>query len=241
MNNNGQVAKPLQPLTESEGKKSIAEEYNEPKVLSDLIDLMRKVKADPKFLEPSDLQFLERCINQVLSKLPLQELTDFAFSDAFNDATFNMVSRDDLRRQVWEANHAEISRCLHNFLVENRRPPTRNELAFETKLSRQTITKHFRQFTETESYKHERKAFRMLSNRVLERVYESALEGNVRASRLYLEMCGEIGGKNSKNYFIQINNLKVNNELIASLPKEKIIEIENIILSTKQLQNGNID
>lgn len=237
MNNNGQVAETLQPLTESDVKKGLAE-YDEPKVLSDLIDLMRKLKADPKMLEPSELQFLERIINQVLSKLPLQELTDFAYGEAFNDPAFNMISREDLRRQVWEQNHAEISRCLHNFLVEHRRPPTRNELAQETKLSRQTITKHLQQFTEAESYKHERKAFKMLSNRVLQRVYESALEGNTRAARLYLEMCGELGSKNSKNYFIQINNLKVNNELIASLPKEKRIEIENIILSTKQLQSG---
>lgn len=192
----------------------------------------------PKTIE--ERKALEDQANKFFGELTPQEKVDYAdrlVADRPESEGFK-----DLRRQVWETNHAEISRHLHNYVIQNRRPPTRNQLAELTGLSRQTITLHLREFNETETYRHERKAFRLLSNRVLSKMYDVALDGNVRAARLFFEMTGQMPSQKTRNYFIQVNNVRVNESVIKSLPPDAVKQIEDIILNNQPIttkENGN--
>jgi len=67
----------------------------------------------------------------------------------------------------------------------------------------------------------------------------SALQGDVKASRLYLEAIGHFKQnqpnktyiKNQNNY-LQINNTILTEETLSRLPQEKLLQIENLVKST---------
>lgn len=137
----------------------------------------------------------------------------------------------DLRHAQWEYNHTEIGRAIALFITEKGRTPTKNEIANTTGLSRQTIHKHLIEFRASSVFKIENEKLRLAGQRLLAKLFKFAIDGNIKAARLFFEMTGELGTRTTQNYYVQINNLKVDNALIQSLSREKIREIEKIILS----------
>lgn len=218
-------------------------EDNGLQTLTEIEKVLDKKKIVPEDLTPltmDERKAMEKKINDNLNSLSGDAL------DAYLEKIEKIVpGKTDLRHQQWEIHHSEISRVLHNYIIENSRPPTKNEISKETGLSRQTIAKHLKEFNNSDFYKEERAKFKMLSHRVLSRLYVIAREGNTRAARLYFEMTGELGNQRVKNNtYIQINNVRVTNELIKQLPIQSIQEIEAIILSNLPNQqttktNGN--
>lgn len=189
--------------------------------------VFKKKKILPEDLKPLTLaerKAMEQQINDHINKLEGQEQNDF-----LEKIESICPDKTDLRHQQWEQNHAQITRVLHNYVAEHSRPPTKNELAKDTKLSRQTITNHLREFNDHDCYKDLRQNFKILSNRVLSSLYVSARLGNVKAARLFFEMTGELGNRNAKHFYIQINNIRVDETVIKALPPEALTEIEAII------------
>lgn len=189
--------------------------------------ILNKKKILPEDVLPlsaMDREALQNEINDTLSKLTGEDLEDY-----INKIEAIVPGKTDLRRQQWEFNHAEICRVISNHVKEYNRPPTKNEIAKETGLSRPTIYKHLMEFEGSEFYTEQSKKLKILNHKLMAKVYQFACNGSVKAARLYFEITGELGKRTTKNYFIQINNLKVNETLIKALPKNALEEIEQII------------
>ena len=116
--------------------------------------------------------------------------------------------------------------------------PNKTEIADETGLSRQTVAKHLREYQAHPEVKAETRQFQVVANRVLASMFKSAVNGDVRAARLYLEMVGAPVNQqtgtlvNEQNNYIQVNNTILSQENLERLTAEQLNQIE-IILTGK--------
>ncbi len=113
--------------------------------------------------------------------------------------------------------------------------PTKNELAESTGLSRQTIHKHLKEYATHPLYEGYIEQFKFMAPKVLAKVYKFAINGDIRACRLYFDILGANGLtanytliKNQNNY-IQINNTVLSQENIRSLTPEQLNIIEEVL------------
>lgn len=144
----------------------------------------------------------------------------------------------DTRNQLWEANHYWITNSISKHIEEYGKMPTKNEIAKDTGLSRQTVHKHLRKFNEHPMYAEQIQQFKFAADWVLAKVIKMAVagQGNVKAARLYFEVMGYLNNgqssgntliKNQNNY-IQINGMILSQDKIQSLKPEQIKLIEEI-------------
>ncbi len=142
----------------------------------------------------------------------------------------------DLKNQLWENNHYEITVAITKLMEDYGKMPTKNLIAEATGLSRQTIYKHLKDYAMHPLYAEEMKKFRLMSDRVLAKVYKYAMNGEVKAARLYFEVLGYLGNQsminakiNTQNNYIQINGMILNQETIKHLNPEQLNGIEAIL------------
>lgn len=161
--------------------------------------------------------------------------------DSYWDEIEKQCPGQDMRSQRWEHNHQHITRVISNFIKEYNQVPTKSQIAGLSGISRQTIHKHLVEFRNSQFYQLEDLKLKILNHKVMAKVYREAEMGNIKAARLFFEMNGALGTRNNaRNYFIQINNLKVDENVIKSLPNETIIQIEQIISKSLQHRNSNL-
>jgi hypothetical protein len=146
------------------------------------------------------------------------------------------ITPDTLKNQLWENNHYNITTAISKLIEEYGRMPTKNLLSTETGLSRQTIHKHLKEFESHPIYAEEIRKFKFMTHRVLSKVYKYAMNGDVRAAKLYFEVLGYFGNQsslnttiNTQNNYIQINQTRLSQETIKLLSTEQLNLIENII------------
>ena len=146
------------------------------------------------------------------------------------------ITPQSLKNQLWESNHLEITYAISTLMQEYGRMPSKNEIALETKLSRQTVHKHIKEFSSHSLYKFELQQFKFASSKVLAKLFKYAVNGDVKACKVYLDMVGFKNDSidsgitsNTQNNFIQINNTILNQENLSKLNQSQIIEIENIL------------
>lgn len=194
--------------------------------------------GDVMHLKKDEREALEQRVSKLFNTLKGDEL------DALYDrveALLPSEGKTDLKNQLWEKNHMDIIRVISNFVNRHGQIPTKNTIAEESGLSRQTIHKHLVSFSESENYKQEKLKLKVLTSSALAHVYQAACLGNVKAARLFFEMTGELGNRNTNNFFIQINNIRLDENLIKQLPQSAILEIESIITKSipQQLNKQN--
>ena len=141
----------------------------------------------------------------------------------------------ETKNQIWEFNHSNISIAISSLIDEFGRMPSKVDIASRTGLSRVTIDKHLKEYSNNPIYIQEIEQFKFMTSKVLTKVFSFAMEGNISACRLYLETLGVSEIKNEKpqvnnqNNFIQINGLTINQQQIMQLKPEQLIQIENIV------------
>ena len=146
------------------------------------------------------------------------------------------------KTQNWEINHQRITVAISKLMQENGYMPSKTALASETGLSRQTINKHFKEYKANPEYVSEMEQFKFMASKVIAKIFKFAVNGDVRAARLYLEMVGAINKRqvntvvNEQNNYIQINNTILSQENLKRLSAEQLNQIENII--TRVLPQG---
>lgn len=171
---------------------------------------------------------VDKIMNKNLNTLTGVELEKFIeqFEGVWNESTKN---------QVWENNHSSIIKCINNFISQHGVMPSKSWIADITKLSRNTVHKHFAQFKESTSYKEQLGQFEIMKEKVMAVIFREAMSGNIKACRLYLDMIGGITKPNQKevntNNYIQINNTILNAEVIKGLNENQLKQIEQIVLS----------
>ena len=206
--------KGLQKLTDSQRK--VLETLDRPKV----------TKADIKSFSKEEIELMRTAVNERLDTLRDEEL------DRFLDKVSDIISPDS-KNAIWENNHRSIVIQISEFIDLTGRMPTMFELSDRTGLSRQTLSKHLKEYRDHPQYLDYLEQFRFMGQRVLSKMFKLAVNGDVRAGRLYLEMVGGVmdgsgRGGGTRNY-IQINNTILTQEAIQSLPKSQLSRIEDVL------------
>lgn len=194
--------------------------------ISTLEETFTKDKITTKDL-PASKEERKRLIEQIEAHLRSLEGSEL---DDYLDRIDSLVEPgSDMKNQRWERTHLEILVCISRQAQESNRLPSITEIAQKTKYSRKTIHAHFADFETSPFFREERQKFKILNHTVLTQIFRSAIAGDVRASRLFLEFTGAVKSKGMIQNYIQINSLLVTEEMIKVLPEARLIEIESLI------------
>ena len=159
------------------------------------------------------------------------------------------VADDTTKNQLWENNHNQITWAISNLMQEYGRMPTKTEIAAKTELSRQTIHKHLKEYISHPQYLEQVEQFRFMTSKVLTKVFQFAVNGDMRAAKLYFNVMGNLNGQPSNNIliqnqnFIQINGIILSQETIKHLNSEQLNSIETIlkaVLPQSEILNAEI-
>lgn len=148
---------------------------------------------------------------------------------------------DATKNQLWEHNHTNIMWAISSHIKENNRMPTKAEIASKTELSRQTIHKHLKEYKNSPYYAEYLEQFQMMQSKVMIMVFQYAINGDMKAAKLYLECIGALKtpspayhpGNNTliqnQNNYIQINGKVLSQETVKNLNPQQLDAIEGIL------------
>lgn len=144
---------------------------------------------------------------------------------------------NNTKNQLWESNHIRITWAISTLMEEYGRMPTKTQIADKTELSRQTIHKHLKEYINHPQYLGEIEQFRFMTSKVLSKVYQFAVNGDIGAAKLYFNVIGFMNNGQSpnntliqnQNNYIQINGTVLSQETIRHLKPEQLNTIETIL------------
>jgi hypothetical protein len=169
----------------------------------------------------------------------LTELAKSFKSDRKKTASFynkiEPIVEKHAKNQIWESNHINITAAIATLMPDYGRMPSKNEIADFTGLSRQNIHKHITEYVTSPIFQEQVEQFRFIASKVLARVFTFAINGDVRAARLYFDIVGNLNGSgpnntfvHNQNNYIQINGMVLNQESITRLNPQQLMQIEEI-------------
>lgn len=179
---------------------------------------------------------------QVLGKVLTRKLNELKGidRDEFLEKIEEIIPAD-AKNQLWENNHYQIISAITKFIEEYGRMPTKNRISEDTGLSRQTIHKHLKNYSEHPLFAEQLKQFRFMADRVLAKVVKAASLGDMKAARLYFDVMGNYGNQtginttiNTQNNYIQINQTKLSQEIVQQLTPEQLNQIEAVLNSVSK-------
>jgi predicted transcriptional regulator len=115
--------------------------------------------------------------------------------------------------------------------------PSKTEIANKIELSRQTVHKHLKEYANHPEHLEQIEQFRFMTSKVLAKVFQFAVNGDVGAAKLYFNIVGFMNNgqtpnntliQNQNNY-IQINGTVLSQETIKHLNPEQLNTIETIL------------
>jgi hypothetical protein len=192
---------------------------NLPAVNKKVSHLLTQQKITPKDIEhlnKRERDHLARTINQTLGRLTDTE------RDTFLEKIEQMVPAGT-NSDIWEYNHMVISNAISKLMHQDGSMPTKNDIAKETGLSRQTVAKHLVGFMSSPEFTEQMDQFKFMAPKVLANVYKVAGKGDMRAARFFFEMVGTINKQqgntivNEQKNYIQINNTILSQENLKQL------------------------
>ncbi len=196
--------------------------------IDSLLSLEKITEKDIEDLGKPERKQLGETITKMLAQLEGAERNNFLDK-------IEPIVADSTKNGFWEHNHTIISNAISNFMRECGVMPTKNAIAEKTGLSRQTVAKHFKEYSAHPEFTAEVEQFKFMSHNILANVFKYAVNGDMRAARLYLEMVGAINKQqtgtviNKQNNYIQINNTILSQENLKQLTAEQLNQIENIV------------
>jgi hypothetical protein len=212
--------KGLQKLTET--RRRIMEILEKPEVM----------KADLKSLDNDGMAMLQEVVNERLKAIKGEEL------DKYIAKILDIITPES-RNSMWEDNHRRIINEISKYIDNTGRMPTMFELMDKTGLSRQTLGKHLKEYRSHPQYIEHMEQFRFMGQRVLSKMFELAMSGNVRAARLYLEMVGGMNGNcRIENNYIQINSLLLTQESLTKLNDRQLSSLEHFLRKTISIEGS---
>jgi len=138
-----------------------------------------------------------------------------------------------MKNHTWQRNHLKIIASISNLMQEKNRMPTNTEISIEAGLSEETTYKHLREFKEHDLARHETEKFLIMKDRVLAKVFNLGVQGDIRACKVYLDYFSSNNVKQQpeslQTNYIQINNLKITLEELERLPPATLQKIETLI------------
>ncbi len=196
--------------------------------LAEVLALEKITAKDLERLNPADQASLGETVNKTLHQLGGTERDRYLEKI---DQIITACTKSD----IWEHNHRLINDVVSDYLMRHGAMPPKTVIARETGLSRQTVTKHLAEYKNQPEFAAEIDQFKFIAPRILAQVFRHALQGNIKAARLYFDM---VGAKklqqaatviNEQNNFIQINGTKLNQQKLQQLSPTQLQEIERIV------------
>jgi len=128
-----------------------------------------------------------------------------------------------------------ITQAIASCISDTGIMPDKNTIADKAGLTRQTIHKHLKECAKHPLNIEHKEKFKLMITKVLSKVLQLALKGDMKAAKIYLNMVTEKENlrnssivQNQRNY-IQINNLKITTDEFEKLPIDTIEEIESLL------------
>jgi len=209
--------KSLQKLTETEVK------------INNILSLKQITENDLEPLSEAEKDLLMGLITKRFNELKGSEQDSFY-------RKIEPITSEVTKNQLWERNHIEITCAISVLMQEYGRMPTVTEIGTKTELSRQTIHKHLKEYTNHPQFIEQMEQYKFMSSKVLAKVFKYAVNGDMRAAKLYLSAMGmynEPAPKNTliqnQNNYIQINGTVLSQEAIQRLSDEQLNTIEAIL------------
>jgi len=212
--------KGLQKLTDSEAK------------INMVLELEQITHSDLESFTDIEKSNLSEVLTEKFNKLTGDERDEFSNK-------IEPIINNHFRNQLWEYNHGKITYAISTLMQEYGRMPNKAEIATKTELSRQTVHKHLEEYTNHPLYLGEIERFKFMTSKVLAKVFQFAVNGDMGAAKLYFNVMGCLNNgqqsnntliKNQNNY-IQINGTVLSQETIKHLNPEQLNSIE-VILKT---------
>jgi hypothetical protein len=148
-------------------------------------------------------------------------------NDQFIEQVEDVIS-DTSKRELYERNHYSIMRAMDEIMLERGRLPTDTQIACLTGLSRVTVHKHLKNYKHSEDYKNKMNSMRILREKILSRIYKSAMDGDMRAAKIFMDSTGEDDGQwrvsnnnFTQNNIIQFNEVRFTEDEIKALPENQ--------------------
>lgn len=198
------------------------------KKIAALLGLKKIALSDLDDLDINERRHFGMLCSKMLQNLKGEERDDFLNK-------IEAITPADNKQQVWEYNHQVITDAIAKLTEHYGCMPTKNNIAEATGLSRQTITKHLKEYKNHPAYAEQTEQFKIMVPKLMAKVYRAAVKGDIRAARLYFETVGAINkrqGKtvvNSQNNYIQINNTILSQENLKRLNAEQLKLIESVV------------
>lgn len=134
----------------------------------------------------------------------------------------------ETKNSIWEVNHNQIICFIHNGIIQNNKMPTIIDLVEKTGLSRQTITKHLKEFKENDLYKEHKAQFQILATSVLKKLFDLSMNGSVQACKIFLDAIGETNQSIKANQYIDKQQNNYNAEPVENLTIEQRLQRLNL-------------
>ncbi|SIQ99890.1 hypothetical protein SAMN05880574_1478 [Chryseobacterium sp. RU37D] len=218
-------SKSLQKFTESENK------------INSILSLKKITNDDLEILTKSEYLKLFEVLTKKMNELKGEDM------DEFIEKIVEVMSSES-KNQIWEYNHNLIISEIHAFINTYERMPSKTELANKTQLSRQTVHKHLKDYKSSPYYTEFQEQFTFMQSQVMATILRYAVNGDMKAAKLYLEGIGVLKNPSSannsnpvhnntliqnQNNYIQIGGTVLNQKLIQNLNPEQISTIEGIL------------
>jgi len=157
------------------------------------------------------------------------------------------IKDENLNNDIWNTNHEQINQAIANFLQKYGTMPSSNRIAKETGLTRVTVTRHLKEYREHPQYAERVDNYRFMKSDVMAKVLAQAVEGDLKAAKLYFELLdrdmkpSEISNRKpiNQNNFIQINGVVISQETLEHIEPEQLKQIETIF-RTSLPETGSI-
>ena len=197
--------------------------------INKILSLKQITPSDLKTLNKAEDLRLKEILTETFNKLKGTERDNFY-------KKIELIIQDTTKNQLWEINHNKITAAISNLMQEYGRMPSKQEIATKTDLSRQTIHKHLKEYTNHPQYLEQIEQFRFMTSKVLAMVFRFAVNGDIGAAKLYFNIIGNMNngptGNNTliqnQNNYIQINGTVLSQETVKTLNPEQLNTIESI-------------
>ncbi len=186
-------------------------------------------KADIKGFTELELKELSKIVTDKMNNLKGVEKDDFL-------EQIDGIIQQTTRNEIWEINHSQITWAISNLMQDYGRMPSKGEIATKAELSRQTVHKHLKEYHQHPLYIQQVENYKFMASKVLAKVFKFAVNGDIRAAKLYFQMVGNLNYQSAnstlvqqQNNYIQINSTVLSQENIKQLSPEQLTQFENII------------
>ena len=177
-----------------------------------------------------------------------QDLASLLLAEKFNNAKgverdkieqkMAIITGEQTKNQIWAINHLKINASITKLIQAFNRMPSKDEIAEDCGLSRQTIYKHLKEYSEHPLFKEEMNQYKFASVGLVARIYNMAINGDIKAAKLFFNIVGNDSSPKqtigTQNNYIQINGTILNQDIIKQLTPDKLIQIEEIVKSIQQ-------